>query len=144
MTGMFTLFVITCCASIICLFSQEFTRLFKKIFAVKGMKLILPLALASIFVYGYDYLVLEFLFYIRDKLNNMVVFLNANLPQYKYTSDFILVFILTAVTLAPVGILHYLSYRKNHTPFVHPYLLSTLIWIISVALLISLPRLYGQ
>ena len=131
MTGMFTLFVITCCASIICLFSQEFTRLFKKIFAVKGMKLILPL-------------VLEFLFYIRDKLNNMVVFLNANLPQYKYTSDFILVFILTAVTLAPVGILHYLSYRKNHTPFVHPYLLSTLIWIISVALLISLPRLYGQ
>jgi hypothetical protein len=54
------------------------------------------------------------------------------------------VILLTAVSLVPVGVLHFFSYRNTHKPFAHPYLVSTLIWIISAVLLVSLPRLYNQ
>ena len=143
MTGMLVLFLAICATSILCLFSQEFNRLLKKIFAIKGAKLILPLALGSVCALVYDNLVIDLLFYFRDKLNSMLSFLNYIAPQYKYTSDVILIILLTGVTLIPVGILHFFSYRKTHRPYPHPYLVSTLIWIIAVVMLISLPRLYN-
>lgn len=139
---MITLFLVICCTAIFCFFSQEFNRLFKKIFAVRGAKLILPLAIGSYVVYTFDFLILDILFYIRDKLNTIVTFLNHTLPHSPHTEDMILIILLTAVSLVPVGILHFLSYRKTHKPYPHPYLVSTLIWIICAILLISLPRLF--
>ncbi|RUR08424.1 hypothetical protein [Legionella sp. km772] len=144
MTGTLTLFLVLCATAILCLFSQEFNRLLKKIFAVKGAKLVLPLALGSAFVFMYDNLVIDLLYYFRDKLNAMLSFLNYVFPQSKYTPDIILVILLTAVSLIPVGILHYFAYKNTHKPYPHPYLVSTLIWIIAAVLLISLPRLYNQ
>lgn len=144
MTGMLTLFLVLCCTAILCLFSQEFNRLLKKVFKVRGAKLVIPLALGSTFVFMYDDLVIDLLYYFRDKLNTMVAFLNYIFPHYQYTSDIILVILLTAVSLVPVGVLHFFSYRNTHKPFAHPYLVSTLIWIISAVLLVSLPRLYNQ
>lgn len=141
---MLDLVLIVCLAAIISFFSQEFKSVFKKIFDVKGMKLFLPLILGSWFVFTYDYVVLEVLFYIRDKLNGMNTFLIEILPHQQYIADVILIFLLTLVSVGPVALLHYLAYRKTNQPYPHPYLVSTLIWIVSATLLISLPALYNS
>lgn len=144
MSGMLTLFLVLCCTAILCLFSQEFNRILKQVFAVKGAKLVIPLALGSTIVFMYDFLVIDLLYYFHDKLNGMMDFLNLIFPQSKYTSDIILIILLSAVSLVPVGILHYFSYRNTHKPYPHPYFVSTIIWIIAAVLLISLPQLYNQ
>jgi hypothetical protein len=141
---MTTLVLVICVAAIFCFFSQEFTRAFKKIFAIKGATLILPLAIASWFVFTFDYLVLWALLYIREVLDNMNQFLIRVLPEKKYSSDIILIVLLTLTSVGPVIILNILSYRKTHKPYPYPYLLSTILWIIGAILLVSLPALYSQ
>lgn len=143
MIGMFALFMIICTTSILCFFSQEFQRVLKKIFAIKGTKLMLPLLLASTVVFVYEFLVVDLLLYIQDKLLNINILLNSILPQYKYTPDLILILLLTSVTLIPVGVLHYFSYRRTRRPYLHPYIVSTIVWIVASVLLVCLPRLYN-
>jgi len=140
---MLTLVLIVCIAAIFCFFSQEFIQLLKKIFAIRGVLLLLPLALASWFVFNYDYLVLWGLYYIRDVLNHMNGLLINALPEKQYSADIILIVLLTAFSVVPVAILNLLSYRKTHQPYSHPYLVSTLLWLIGAILLVSLPALYN-
>jgi hypothetical protein len=139
---MLELVVIVCLVAIVGFFSQEFRSIFKRIFELKGMTLLLPLALGSWFVFSYDVLVLEALLYIRDKLNVMNNCLIETLPHNQYIADVILIFLLTLVSVGPVYLLNFLSFRRTNQPFAHPYLVSTLTWIISATLLVSLPALY--
>lgn len=138
---MVTLALLVCLAAIFCFFAQEFNRVFKRIFDIKGIKLFLPLALGSWLVYNYDFLFLEVLYFIRDKLNALNEFLIYVFPNNSYVNEAILIFILTVVSVGPVILLHVYSYRKTNKPFAHPYSLSTLIWIICAILLVSLPGL---
>lgn len=138
---MATLVLLVCIAAIFCFFSQEFMRLFKKILAVKGVLLLLPLALASWFVFNYEHLVLLFLYYVRDVLNHINNFLTGLMPSTPYTTAIILIVLLTAISVAPVLLMNIWYYKKTYKPAPHPYLISTLIWIISSILLITLPAL---
>lgn len=141
---MVTLVIVVSIAALLCFFSQEFMRFIKKIFAIKGVPLVLPLALASWFVFTYDYLALWALLYVRDVLDHMNQLLIRVLPEKQYTADIILIVLLTAFSIVPVLILNFFSYRNTHKPYSHPYLLSTLLWIIGAALLVSLPALFNQ
>lgn len=143
MTKEVALLLFVCLTAILAFFSQEFYRTFKKIFALRGAKLILPLAFASWFVYFGDDIVLSSLYYVRDVLNNMVALFLYIMPNTRYTSGLVLIFILSLFSIGPVALLHYLSYRKTHKPYAHPYLVSTLLWIIGAALLVALPGLYS-
>ncbi len=51
---LFTLAVTVFFGAILVFFSQEFVRLFKKIFSIPGVKLLLPLALASWLIEAYE------------------------------------------------------------------------------------------
>lgn len=139
---MVTLVFVICIAAIFCFFSQEFIEFFKKIFAIRGVALILPLVFASYIVFNYDYLVLWFLLYIRDYLNAINDFFLRITPQKKYTADAVLVLLLTLVSVGPVVLLNLWSQKKAFKPFAYPYLVSTLIWVIAATVLISLPALY--
>lgn len=138
---MYSLVLIVCCAAIIIFFSQEFKRLFKKIFAIRGAKLVLPLAVASWFVFTYSDVVNEGLLAIQDKLNLMNNFLLMLFPTFSLTADLILIILLTMVSVGPVLLIHWYFMKKYYKPFPYPYLLSTLIWIICAFVLVSLPAL---
>jgi len=60
---LFTLAAVVFFAAIVTFFSQEFIGIFKKIFAIKGAKLILPLLLASWCIINVNYLVLWVVYY---------------------------------------------------------------------------------
>ena len=60
---LFTLAAVVFFAAIVTFFSQEFIGIFKKIFAIKGAKLILPLLLASWCIINFNYLVLWVVYY---------------------------------------------------------------------------------
>lgn len=125
-------------ASIALFFSQEFVRIFKKIFAVKGVKLFLPLAVASWLVYNCDYWFLWIIYYCREVLNAALSFLTRLVPLSEIASAVALIFLLTLSSVVPVILLDLLSKRKTYKGYKYPYLTSTLIWIVCSVLLIAI------
>jgi hypothetical protein len=139
---MFTLVIVVCITAGLGFFSQELNQLFKKIFSIKGAPLLLPLALGSWVVVVAGNVVIYLLNDVRAHLNKINQFLLNLIPQGQYSEELILIFLLTCLSIIPVIVLNILSYRKSYKPYEHPYLLSTLIWIVSSILLVSVPVLY--
>lgn len=133
-----TLALVVLCAAIIVLFSQEFIRTFKNIFKIKGMILILPLAIASWLVYNFDYWVLWVLYYYREVLNAIISFLSGIMPFQQGASSIIAILLLTGLSVIPVFLLEWFLWKKHYKRYQYPYLTSTLIWIVSSILLLVL------
>ena len=124
-------------ASIFVFFSQEFMRTFKKIFAVKGAELVLPLIIASWLIINFDYWVLGFLIYCREILLSIALFLMSLPPMQTMTSFLALIFLLTFISVFPVWLIDVILRKRNYKPYQYPYLTSTIIWFGCVALLTS-------
>lgn len=134
---MLTLAVMLGIVASIAFFSQEIHKIIKKIFAIRGMPLFLPLALASIMVYEFQPLAVALLHLLSNYLLQFYHLIIAILPSSAYADSLALIIVLTLVSIIPVLLLQWHAYRKTQKAYPHPYLLSTLIWIISVLLLIS-------
>lgn len=131
-----TLALVVFFAAILVLFSQEFIRLFKRIFAVKGAKLLLPLAFASWFVYTFDYWGLWGIYYYREFLQTLVAFLMDLMPFHVGANAIATIILLTFISVAPVFLIKFILWKKHYKHYQYPYLTSTLIWLISAVLLL--------
>lgn len=134
---MYQLVLIVCIASIFCFFIQEFIGLFKRIFAIKGVKIILPLALASGLVYLNTPFVLWHLYFIRDVLDNALLNLMYFIPLHTGKESLALIILLTLLAVLPSVLLNLYSKKYHNKPYPHSYLASTYIWVITVILLFS-------
>lgn len=131
-----TLALLVFLGSILVFFSEEFIKMFKKLFAIKGAKLFIPLFLASWLIYTFDFWFLWAVFYLRETLLYIMFFLTSIMPFQKGADSVALIILLTAVSVVPVLILDIQSRRKNFKKYKYPYVTSWIIWILCVVLLI--------
>lgn len=134
---MYQLVLIVCIASIFCFFIQEFIGLFKRIFSIKGVKIILPLAFASGLVYLNTPFIVWHLYFIQDVLDSALLNLMYFIPFHTAKELVALIMLLTLLAVLPSALLHLHSKKFHNKPYGHPYLVSTLIWVITVILLFS-------
>lgn len=132
---MYQLVLIVCIASIFCFFIQEFIGLFKRIFAIKGVKIILPLAFASWLVYLNIPFIVWHLYFIQDVLDSALLYLMYFIPLHAGKESIALIILLTLLAVLPSVLLNLYSKKYHHKPYTYPYLLSTFIWVITVILL---------
>lgn len=133
-----TLALVVLVSSIVVFFSEEFIKAFKKIFAIKGVKLFLPLFAASWIIYNFSFWFLWAIFYTREILHDVLNFLIRIMPFQKGAESVALVFMLAFLSVVPTLFLDVWLRRKNFRGYQHPYALSSLIFILSVFLLIIL------
>jgi hypothetical protein len=126
-----TLTLVVFLATIATLFSQEFISLFKKIISIKGAELFLPLAAASWLIINFDFWFTWVLHYYRAFLNHLVKAVAWIMPSYPIFIYFSFIIVLTLISILPVLALDWIFRKKLFYPYPHPYLTSTLIWLIS-------------
>ncbi|WP_454780669.1 hypothetical protein [Legionella sp. WA2022007384] len=131
-----TLALVVLFSSIVVFFSEEFIKAFKKLFAIKGAKILIPMFAASWLIYTFNFWVLWAVFYAHEILQDVLNFLVRIMPFQKGAVSLVLVFMLTFLSVVPVLILDVISRRKSFKGYQHPYVASGVIWILSVFLLI--------
>lgn len=131
-----TLALVVFAAAIVVFFSQEFIKFFKKIFAIKGANLILPLAIASWAVYYFDYWFLWTIYYYWECMNSLLSLLTYLMPFPQYTSPIAMILLLTGVSVLPVLIWDWVTRKRSFKGYRYPYVTSTVIWVITSILLL--------
>ena len=126
-----TLALVVFFAAIFVFFSQEFIRTFKKVLAIKGAMLLIPLAIASWLVYSFDYWALWAIYYYRELLKGVLTFLMRITPLYQISSSVAIILLLTFISVVPVFLLDWIFRKRTYKSYPYPYLTSTLIWLIS-------------
>ncbi|KTD48597.1 hypothetical protein Lrub_0948 [Legionella rubrilucens] len=135
-----TIALVVLCSAIVVFFSQEFSEAIKKFFKIPGMKLFLPIALASFLAAYYELWVLWALLKLKAVLYVLTEGIQAILPFD--TADWLVaqILLLFALTIIPVVLIDLWSVKKTYERFKRPYLLSTVIWIVAAfALVMELP-----
>ncbi len=135
MDNLLTVALVVLICSIFVFFSKEFGNLIKRVFAIPGMKLFLPLILATIVVVNFDSWVFialaktqSFLLRVTTTLTNWLPFQHGA----SYIADTLL---LTGLSILPVIAIRWRVKRKSYRPFQYSYLTSTVIWLIVIVLL---------
>ncbi|WP_298623187.1 hypothetical protein [uncultured Legionella sp.] len=131
-----TLAVVVFSAAIMILFSQEFIRTFKKIFAIKGAKLFLPLFIGSWLVISFEDLCLWGIYYYRELLNAVILFVTQIIPFQQGAYSIVFIILLTVISVVPVFLFDMYLVKKTYKHYEYPYLTSTLIWLISALILL--------
>lgn len=131
-----TLALVVLFGAILVFFSEEFGKTIKKLFAIKGAKLIIPLFVVSWLIFSFDFWVLWAILYLRDMLHAVLNFLVQIMPFQKWAVQVVQVFMLTFLSVVPVLILNFISQKKTYKSYKHPHLTSGVIWILSVVLII--------
>jgi len=131
-----TLALVVFFAAIITFFSQEFIRLFKKIFAIWGAKTVLPLLLASWIIYTFDYWVMWIIYYCRELLYGASSGLAHIVPSQNYGYKIAMILLLTFLSVVPVLLLDLLSKRRTYRHYPYPYLTSSIIFITTALILL--------
>ena len=121
---------------IMVLFSEEVSKSFKKLWAIKGARLLLPLFAASWFIYTFDFLFVWVIFYLRGFLHDTLTFLIRLMLFQQGATSVALVTLLTFFSVVPVLIIDFFTRKKNYKSYQYPYITSTIIWIFCVVLLI--------
>ncbi|KGP63376.1 hypothetical protein EP47_02170 [Legionella norrlandica] len=123
-------------AAIVVFFSQELIGIIKKIFAVKGVKLIVPLGVASWLIYNFDYLFLWVMYYIREVLQVLLSLLTFIIPLGQYSGVVALIILLATLSVVPVLLVDLVIRKKTYKEYAYPYLTSTLIFILCTMILL--------
>lgn len=131
-----TLALVILVGSIFVFFADEFKRTFKRLFAIKGAKLFLPLVAASWLIYTFDDWFLWAVYYYLEVLQNTQSFFKDMMPAHAGLESLVLILLLTVISVAPVVLMDVISRRKTYLAYRYPYITSGIIWIMSVAFLI--------
>lgn len=127
--------VVVGCA-IVVFFSQEFGNAFKKLFAIRGMKLLLPLILATGLIVDYEHWVLWGLLHLQAILQGFVTLFAGWLPFQKGADSIAKILILFVSSILPVFAINVWLKKKTYHSFKHAYVISALIWLLVAILLI--------
>src|SRR5690242_2585874 len=119
-----TLAMVVLLGAIIVIFSDEFIKLFKKLFNLKGAKLFLPLFIASWLIYSFDFWFLWAIFYAREIVHAVLDFLIMLMPFKKGAESVSLVILLTILAVAPVFIIDAIIRRNTYWGYKYPHITS--------------------
>lgn len=133
-----TLAIVVFFASIFVFFSQEFIKTGKKIFSIKGAPLILPLAIASWLLYQFSSWILWGLYYYGEVLTKLRKILMMVIPFQQLGYPLATIIVLTVISVLPVVLLDIYLKHKTYKGYKYPYTTSSIIWIISVVVLLVL------
>ena len=134
---MLTLSFIVLSSAIFILFLDEFIRLFKKIHSIPGVKLLVPLALASLLVVLYEEGHLRFLLWCQEAFHGLIHFLSKFSPFEKGAVSLTQIVLLVVLAVLPIGCFSLkVKLQKHHQPpHAFTYHLGLALWIIGVVLL---------
>src|SRR5215216_6268406 len=118
------------------MFSQEFTTGFRKIFAIPGMRLLLPLFVMSYLLLAYKGLINLGLEELELFMADFIGFLKRMLPFEKGGDVFIKVGLLSFIALIPQSMMTYKKIRNIPSTFQYAWLLSLVSWIFLLYLLL--------
>lgn len=133
-----TLALVVLFASIAVFFSQEFISVFKKLFAIKGVPLFLPLLVASWLIIAFNYWSLWIVYYYNEMLQIILTFMMHVIPFEKGAGSVALVILLTVISVLPVYLIDLLVRRQTYKPYKYLNITSAIIWLVSAILLLAL------
>lgn len=140
MDNMLTIALVVLICSIVVMFSSEFGDFFKKIFALPGMKLFLPLIFVTILVVYYESWFWIALTGVQRILVEVSEKLASWLPFQRGAVSTSRVLLLMILSLTPALVLDLWLKKRTFHGFQYSYLTTTLIWLlISVLLAIHMP-----
>ena len=131
-----TLALVVFCSSIVAFFSQEFSKMFKKIFAIPGVLLLAPLALASWLIEIYEDWGAWLLLWIQAGLHQFLHKLSVLVPFESHSLSFFRIVYLFLIASLPVWISRLMALRKGYrAPQTSTYWVGLILWIIAAILL---------
>ncbi len=124
-------------SAFVMLFSKEIIDLVKKVLAIRGMKLVMPLLLVTGLIIKIEPYILIALLYIQESLLVVVKALAGSM--HMGVGGFILadVLLLLGLSVIPVLALEYWKQKTTMYPYKYPYFTSMLIWIFISILLVT-------
>lgn len=131
---MLTLALVVAFSAIILFFAKEFGDLFKKLFAIPGAKLFLPLIGVTFLVALYEPWVYFALFYVKKALHDFIYYLVALLPFRKGAISLVSIILFMTLALVPAYAMNKWRIHKTNLPFPHGKFLSAMLWLFTVIL----------
>ncbi|AHE66435.1 hypothetical protein [Legionella oakridgensis] len=133
---LFTLALIILGATVVVFFSQEFAGVFKKIFAIPGVKLFMPLAFVSWLIDSFEPWVFWLLLKCKEGLLYLIYQFAEWMPWKKNAVALAQILILFLLPMIAMGILFlWAKFKKMHEPWPYTYDIGVVLWIISFILL---------
>ncbi|MFA6301806.1 MAG: hypothetical protein WC627_01560 [Legionella sp.] len=133
---LFTLAAVILFTSIFVFFSDEFIKISKRVLEIKGAKLILPLAIASWFVFTFIHWILWCLYYYQEVLIKAYEFLTKWIPYRSYTPKIALIVILSLVYFVPTIVLQRYFLKRTYLTYKSPYVTSGFIWLVTSMMIV--------
>lgn len=130
-----TLALLVFFSAITVFFSREFGALFKKLFAITGVPLFLPLIMASFLVVLYEPWIFIALIAIKQSLNGIIEQACGLVSYPAEANRLFTIIVLASLTLLPVEALNRWSVRKTWQPFQYAFITSIVIWLFLAILL---------
>ncbi|WP_131782347.1 hypothetical protein [Legionella gresilensis] len=116
-------------SAILVFFSAEFGNMIKKIMAIPGVKLLLPLTLVSWFIISSEAWILWGLLFVKIGLHTAVSWLAKIMPFPGWKERLATFFVIYLITLIPLSIIYW---RKKKRPFFYKssyWIITALIWV---------------
>ena len=127
---MSTLVFVVFISAIIVTFSKELGSFIKKILAIPGVAIFLPLTLATVLIVYYEPWVLAGLFFIKSTLHSAIMMVVSILPFETGAQIIVATLMMMVLTLLPVLALNVWSKRRTRLPFSHSGVISVVIWLL--------------
>ncbi|KTD50177.1 hypothetical protein Lqui_1502 [Legionella quinlivanii] len=124
-----TLALVVFCSAIIVFFAEEFGGVAKKIFAIPGVKLILPLLIASSIVALYEDWIVWILLINKYAFHSAMSSIASLFPFEQFAAETVQILFLLILTLVPPFIFITLRKRKTILPFPYTWLICLLLWL---------------
>lgn len=135
MDKMITMSLVVLICSIVVFFSKEFANFIKKIMAVRGMKLLLPLTLATVLLVFYENEVSFCLKLIQMILLSFTNKAASMLPGGVLASYLVKIILLMALSLLPTLAISSWYKRKTYQNYKYAGIVMALTWILTAMLL---------
>lgn len=136
---MLALILVVVLGTTVVLFSEEIIEMFKKIFAIPGLLLFIPLIMATfLFIYG-ELPILAVLLAIQKFLVKLISTIANSLPFGIFSTYIVSIFVIVILTCLPVFLLDLWLKKKKRNGFAYHYLTSTIIWIAICILFVLSP-----
>ncbi|KTD32990.1 hypothetical protein Lnau_2638 [Legionella nautarum] len=142
MDDMLKVALVVLLSSIVVFFSKEFSDLFKKIFAIAGMKLLLPLLLVTALIVNFEPWIYMLLTHIQGFLWALSTKLASWMPFQRGANYVANILVLMAFSFLPVMGLQYWVKRKSYHSFPYEGLTITVLWLFFAVLLTIAPHYY--
>ncbi|KTC86035.1 MULTISPECIES: hypothetical protein [Legionella] len=142
MDNMLTIALVVLASSIVVFFAKEFSDFFKKVFAIPGMTLILPLLLVTALIVNFENWVYLGLAHIQTFLLSLSTKLASWMP-FRLGANYVAnILVLMGFSFLPVLGLQYWVKRKSYHSFPYTGLTITVLWLFFAVLLAIDPHYY--